>query len=101
LKYRGESRRMIRKYNLAFIDLNEANKLKPNDFYILNVLGLTQIQLGNLENAIKNLKKSLELKPNNSFTFTIFRIPSSRIKVFSKYLFASYSTVRSFIITCS
>lgn len=68
LKFRGDCYRMLAKYSEGFLDLDEANRIKPNDEWILRTLGATQIQLGKLENAIPNLIQALRLSPYTSFT---------------------------------
>lgn len=52
------------RYQEALELITRALELSPTDFFILDSLGWAHYRLGNLDEAVKNLRRALELKPD-------------------------------------
>jgi TolB-like protein/Tfp pilus assembly protein PilF len=58
----------LRDYNGALAELEVARRTLPNDPRIFELIGYTLRRRGQLEEGVRNLQRSVELDPRNSFT---------------------------------
>ncbi|KAF0532042.1 serine-enriched protein [Gigaspora margarita] len=71
LSTRGESYRMLGKYNQGLVDLNRALDIKPNMASTLGSRGAIYRTMKKDDKALEDLNKSLQLDPTNEFALNI------------------------------
>ena len=62
--HRGDAYRESGKYDLAMADFTAAKRLKPNDAYGFNSMGVLYTELGEFDRGISEFNEALRLKPN-------------------------------------
>ncbi|RIB24663.1 hypothetical protein C2G38_2139167 [Gigaspora rosea] len=67
LRHRGNTYRMLDKYEKSLDDFNESLTIKPGDAIILRNRGETYRVMGRLEEALEDFNKSLNMRQNNKF----------------------------------
>jgi tetratricopeptide (TPR) repeat protein len=67
LAHRGETYRLMERYEEALADLNQAIELSPDDIWAIASRGLTHQQMGRYEEALVDFTRAIELNPDYTF----------------------------------